>query len=146
MDPEIKLFIDNVDEWIKQIRKEFANFVDLPSVVSENTDNIQHNYELIYDLKDLVEELKQEVNALKLIQIINLKQANKEASMATKQTELILKKEGCMDILRQLLNSFGNKTLKEVLEDYQHGISSELSISNKDLRKIDDMLSSKPLN
>ncbi|MFH0868522.1 MAG: hypothetical protein V1831_04370 [Candidatus Woesearchaeota archaeon] len=73
MEPELKNFTENIDSWIKQIRREFANFSDLPPVVNENTDNIQHNYELIYELKDQIEELKQEVNALKLIQIISLK-------------------------------------------------------------------------
>ena len=73
MEPELKVFTDNVDAWIKQIRREFSNFSDIPGVVNENTDNIQHNYELIYELKDEVEELKQEINALKLIQIVSLK-------------------------------------------------------------------------
>ena len=73
MEPELKVFTDNVDAWIKQIRREFANFSDIPGVVNENTDNIQTNYELIYELKDEVEELKQEINALKLIQIVSLK-------------------------------------------------------------------------
>jgi uncharacterized protein YlbG (UPF0298 family) len=74
MEPEVKSFIDGVDAWIKQIRREFTSFSDLPNVTNENTDNIQHNYELIYELKDDIEELKQEINALKLIQIISLKQ------------------------------------------------------------------------
>ena len=73
MEPELKVFTDNVDAWIKQIRREFANFSDIPGVVNENIDNIQHNYELIYELKDEVDELKQEINALKLIQIVSLK-------------------------------------------------------------------------
>lgn len=73
MEPEVKNFINNVDAWIKQIRSEFTNFSDLPNVVGESTDNIQHNYELIYELKDEIDELKQEINALKLIQIISLK-------------------------------------------------------------------------
>ena len=74
MEKEIETFRDNVDSWIKQIRREFADFSDMPSLVTENADNIQHNYELIYELKDEIEELKQEINALKLIQIISLKQ------------------------------------------------------------------------
>lgn len=74
MEQELEIFRDNVDSWIKQIRREFADFSDLPGIVSENSDNIQHNYELIYELKDEIEELKQEINALKLIQIISLKQ------------------------------------------------------------------------
>jgi hypothetical protein len=78
MEPELKTFTDNIDAWIKQIRREFANFSDVPNVVSENTDNIQHNYELIYELKDQIEELKQEINALKLIQIISLKKTKQE--------------------------------------------------------------------
>ena len=73
MEPELKNFTDNVDAWIKQIRKEFTKISDLPGVVTENIDNTQHNYELIYELKDEIEELKQEINALKLIQIISLK-------------------------------------------------------------------------
>ena len=74
MEQELEIFRENVDSWIKQIRREFSDFSDLPGIVSENTDNIQHNYELIYELKDEIEELKQEINALKLIQIISLKQ------------------------------------------------------------------------
>ena len=78
MEPELKAFTDNVDAWVKQIRKEFTDFADIPPIVSENTDNIQHNYELIYELKDQVEELKHEINALKLIQIISLKKGKLE--------------------------------------------------------------------
>ena len=86
MEPELETFRDNVDSWIKQIRREFAEFGELPEVVSENTDNIQHNYELIYELKDQIEELKQEINALKLIQIISLKQKmNQKAEEQTQQ-------------------------------------------------------------
>ena len=73
MEPELKNFTDNIDAWIKQIRREFADFSDIPLIVSENNDNIQHNYELIYELKDEIEELKQEINALKLIQVTSPK-------------------------------------------------------------------------
>ena len=85
MEKELEIFRDNVDSWIKQIRREFSDFTELPSVVNENADNIQHNYELIYELKDQIEELKQEINALKLIQILSLKQKN--AAKAEEQTQ-----------------------------------------------------------
>ena len=78
IEQDIEIFKDNVDAWIKQIRKEFAEFSDLPIIVNENTYNIQHNYELIYELKDQIEELKQEINELKLVQIIILKQKIKQ--------------------------------------------------------------------
>jgi len=83
---EFETFRENIDSWIKQIRREFTEFSDLPSMVSENTDNIQHNYELIYELKDEIEELKQEINALKLIQIISLKQKMGQKAEETQQT------------------------------------------------------------
>ena len=83
MEQNIEVFEENVDAWIKQIRREFSQFSDLPVVVNESVDNIQHNYELIYELKDEIDELKQEINALKLIQIITLK--NKINSPAQKQ-------------------------------------------------------------
>ena len=83
MEPELEIFRDNVDSWIKQIRREFTEFSELPEVVTENAENIQHNYELIYELKDQIEELKQEINALKLIQIISLKQKVNKAEEQT---------------------------------------------------------------
>ena len=61
-----------------------SDFSELPSLMNENTDNIQHNYELIYELKDQIEELKQEINALKLIQIISLKQKTAQQKVEEK--------------------------------------------------------------
>jgi len=78
MEQEVKNFIDNVDSWVKQIRREVSDFSEIPGLTSENADNIQHNYELIYEVRDQVEELKQEINALKLIQIISLKKTKQE--------------------------------------------------------------------
>jgi len=78
MEPEVKNFIENVDSWVKQIRREVSGFSDIPGLTSENADNIQHNYELIYEIRDQVDELKQEINALKLIQIISLKKTKQE--------------------------------------------------------------------
>ena len=82
METEVKNFIENVDSWIKQIRREVSTFSDVPGLTTENTDNIQHNYELIYELKDQVDELKQEINALKLIQIISLKKTKQEKKIS----------------------------------------------------------------
>lgn len=76
---------DNVDAWIKQIRREYTELADLPKIVEEHAENIQHNYELIYELRDDIDELKQEMKALKLIQIIALK--NKGIEMQEKRME-----------------------------------------------------------
>lgn len=66
-------FKNNVDAWIKQIRAEFNDLQDVSDIVEENVGNVQHNYELIYELKDEVERMKEELKALKLIQLVTLK-------------------------------------------------------------------------
>ena len=50
-------WIENIDSWIKQIKSEFSQITDVSNVVKENVDNIQHNYELIYALKDEIDKL-----------------------------------------------------------------------------------------
>ena len=75
-------FKESVDAWIKELKKKvialneqmILNDMD----ITENYDNTQHNYELIYEFKDQIEELKHELNALKIIQIISLKHKVKE--------------------------------------------------------------------
>lgn len=73
MEPELKKFINNFDYWVKQIRKEFNEFSDIPQIVDELVDDTQHNCECIYELKEQLEELKQELNAIKLIQIVSIR-------------------------------------------------------------------------
>ena len=77
MDRETLKFKDNVDEWIKQIQSDLNEVKDLPLTVDENINNIQHNYELIQELKDDIEDLKQEIKLLKIMHIMVLKQNQK---------------------------------------------------------------------
>ncbi len=74
MESDTKLFIDNVDAWIKQIRSEFSEVTDVSNVVDENVGNIQHNYELIHELRQEICDLKKELGALKLLNIIHMKE------------------------------------------------------------------------
>jgi len=74
MESDTKLFIDNVDAWIKQIRSEFSEVTDVSNVVDENVGNIQHNYELIHELRSEIDDLKKELGALKLLNIIHMKE------------------------------------------------------------------------
>ena len=73
MDPETKVFKENIDNWIKQIRSEFNQITDVSGIVEENVNNTQHNYELIYDLKEQIEKLRGELKAIKLMQLITSK-------------------------------------------------------------------------
>ena len=53
-----------IDNWVKFFNKEMNDMGDATienvQIINENIDNINHNYELIYNLKDQIEELKQE--------------------------------------------------------------------------------------
>jgi archaellum component FlaC len=73
MELQTQNFIENVDAWIKQIRGEFSEITDVSNIVEENNGNIQHNYELIHELKDEIDSLKKELGALKLLQLVSLK-------------------------------------------------------------------------
>jgi len=77
MDKELENCMRNVDAWIVQIRSEFSEFSDIPNMVMQNTDNMQHNYELIYELKEEIEKLKLEISSLKLVQILMAKNSKK---------------------------------------------------------------------
>jgi len=78
MDAETIEFKENVDAWIKQIRNEVGGLSEISSITEESIGDIQHNYELIHELRDEVEKLKQEINALKIMQIINLREIHKK--------------------------------------------------------------------
>lgn len=91
VDKYFRIHIDNVDAWIKKLNKRITKVEGLDGVVNENIGNIQHNYELIYELQDELEEQKQEIYALKLIQIITLKKGRdtiiKERDLVRKRKE-----------------------------------------------------------
>ena len=74
METDTKNFMENVDSWIKQIRAEFGQITDVSSIVEENVNNVQHNYELIYELKEQIDNLNADIKALKLMQLLQLKE------------------------------------------------------------------------
>lgn len=78
---DIQSFKENIDAWVKQIRGEVSQFQEIPYILEENVDNTQHNYELIKEMKNEIEELKHEINALKIIQIATLKSQMKKRAI-----------------------------------------------------------------
>lgn len=74
MQTETKNFMENVDSWIKQIRAEFNQITDVSGIVEENVNNVQHNYELIYELKEQIDNLRAEIKTLKLMQLLQIKE------------------------------------------------------------------------
>ncbi|MBI4440443.1 hypothetical protein HY638_05710 [Candidatus Woesearchaeota archaeon] len=75
MPDEFKDFKENMDGWVKQVRHELSEVRDFSSAVDENASNIQHNYELVHDLKRELQELRQEMNALKLLHIMSVRKS-----------------------------------------------------------------------
>ena len=69
MEKDMFDFKENVDAWIKQIRSEFSQITDVSTIVEENANNVQHNYELIHELKDHIDDLKKEVNKIEEVYV-----------------------------------------------------------------------------
>ena len=55
---EFNKFKSNIDLWIRQTREEYSHIIDYGKIVEENVGNIQHNYELILELKDEIDNIK----------------------------------------------------------------------------------------
>jgi len=70
-------FKSDFDGWIKQINSDISEvqvkMLDLPASLEEHEGNINHNYELIIELRKSFDDLKQEIRELKLMQLISLK-------------------------------------------------------------------------
>ena len=70
-----KQFKENIDSWIKELKIEVSKINEIFVLLQEDSDNIQCLYDLIYEMKDDIEKLKLEINDLKLIQILSIKQS-----------------------------------------------------------------------
>ena len=64
----------NFDHWVKEMNSKVTDLTEIPETMLENTDNIQHNYELVTELKEEIDELKQEIKLLKLMNLMVLKE------------------------------------------------------------------------
>ena len=64
---EFEDFRENMDAWVKQIRKEVSEYKDIPEVLRENIDNTQYNYELFMEMREELSKLKEELKTLKLL-------------------------------------------------------------------------------
>ena len=65
---------NEVDAWVREMHAKVDQLADMPEVVIENTNNIQHNYEVIKEMKQQMDNLQQEVRLLRLLYINQLKE------------------------------------------------------------------------
>ena len=65
-----KKYIENIDQWIKEINAKLVLLEELPKIIQENIENIQNDYELIMEQRERIEELEKEVNTLRFVQYV----------------------------------------------------------------------------
>jgi len=68
----------NINNWLITVRKDQSKFQNLPTMVKENQENTDFNYELIMELSEKIEELDESVHALKVIELIKMKKNEKK--------------------------------------------------------------------
>lgn len=73
MKKEFQIFKTEMDSWVKQFNNELSGYNSIPNDVEENTENIDHNYELLHELRAEITRLKEEVSALRIVQLLYLK-------------------------------------------------------------------------
>jgi len=78
MDKVMIDFKENVDSWIKKINRDISKIKELPDIMEENIDNVQHNYELVNQLRQEFDDIKKEVKLLRIIQLMVLKKYNEK--------------------------------------------------------------------
>lgn len=64
----------NMDDWVKDMNYRVCELTEVPKTTLENTNNIQHNYELVAEMRSEMDELKEEIKLLKLMHIVALKE------------------------------------------------------------------------
>jgi len=71
---QMQKFQADVDDWIKNFNKTVDGLKDMPMAVEEQEENINHNYELIIELKEDIQHLREELKTLRLVQTVMLKE------------------------------------------------------------------------
>ncbi len=62
-----------MDGWIEDFQAELSVYREMPEIIQEQDENINHNYELIHEMRSEIRKLKEELNALKMMHLISLK-------------------------------------------------------------------------
>lgn len=76
MESEIEKLKKNMDVWIKELSEEVNKLKADIHLVKENQQNINHNYELIDNLDDEIIELKVDMNLMKQLATMHLREKN----------------------------------------------------------------------
>ena len=73
MKKEFQIFKTEMDSWVKDFNSQLNDHSEIHSLVKEHDDNIDHNYEMIMEMRSEMSQLKEELAALRLVQLLHLK-------------------------------------------------------------------------
>ncbi|RMF55401.1 hypothetical protein D6745_02335 [Candidatus Woesearchaeota archaeon] len=72
VEKEVKELKSNIDGWVKDIDARMSSIENIEKIINENVNNTNHNYELILTLKNELNELKEEIKLMKVMQLVLL--------------------------------------------------------------------------
>ena len=70
---EFELFKSDMDNWVKEFRRELNEHSGVIPLVEEHSENIDHNYEILQEMRAEMLKLREELSALRLVQLLHLK-------------------------------------------------------------------------
>lgn len=78
---ELKSFRKNMDSWVKYFNGKLQVISNVSGQFNEVNTNTNHNYELIKELKEDMEEMKAEIKTMKLMQMMILEKTVQEEEL-----------------------------------------------------------------
>ena len=73
MKKQFDAFKQEMDRWVKEYQSDLESVRTLPTSVEENTQNIDHNYEIMQEVRLEIGHLKEEISALRTLQYLSIK-------------------------------------------------------------------------
>lgn len=65
-------FQKEMNEWIIRLNNQVQELGALPKIIATQEEMIEHNYELLCVLAEEVKKLKDEMNALRILNLLNI--------------------------------------------------------------------------
>src|SRR3989344_44777 len=85
-------FKNSIDSWIKDFNSRVNDVEASAEAMEEFTVNVNHNYELILDLKEKMDDMKEQIQTIKLTQLIIIKKVFAEELAIDGKNKNFLKK------------------------------------------------------
>ena len=89
---EFLIFKNSMDSWIKDFNSRVNDVEESADAMEEFTGNVNHNYELILDVKEKIDDLKEQIQTMKLTQLIIIKKVFAEELAIDGKNKHFLKK------------------------------------------------------